>query len=102
MIVLSNRCFSVSEFFVDIVLSWFPMYFIGKMAFLIWCMAPIELNGSDIIYKCAILPFFIHHKDKIDKLNENITDMANEANKMAKEAAAGQVQKGLFSSMKSK
>ena len=158
------------------------MYFVGKMAFLIWCMAPIELNGSDIIYKCAILPFFIHHKlsykiqhlqqimkiykkkswkihfgpqnlspvlirvsdcmkivrlyetfkiffkkistfcklimieifpkfapfwnsnkkDKIQKLNDNIADMANDAKELAKEAAAGQAQRGIFDSFKSK
>ena len=78
------------------------MYFVGKMAFLIWCMAPVELNGSDIIYKIAILPFFIHHKDKIDKLNENITEMANEANKMTKEASFAKAQRGMFDSFKSK
>merc|ERR1712142_1141209 len=39
-------CFSVSEFFVDIVLSWFPMYFVSKMAFLVWCMR--RSNSMDL------------------------------------------------------
>ena len=94
-------CFSVSEFFVDFFLSWFPMYFIGKMAFLVWCMAPIDFNGSDVIYRCAILPFFIQHKDKIEKLSDNLGELATEANELAIEAAAGQ-KKGIFESFKSK
>jgi len=65
-------------------------------------MAPIELNGSDIIYKCAILPFFVQHKDKIEKLNENIADMANDAKEIAKEAAAAQAQRGFFDTFKNK
>ena len=30
----------------------------------------------DIIYRCAILPFFIQHKDKLEKLNDDISEMA--------------------------
>ena len=30
----------------------------------------------DIIYRCAILPFFIQHKEKLEKLNEDISEMA--------------------------
>lgn len=101
---------SVSEFFIDVFLSWFPTYFLAKMIFLIWCMAPIELNGSDVIYNCAILPLFMQHKDKIEKLNENIHDLGIEANKIAKQASGLQKieqrnfssrQRGLFSSFKS-
>merc|ERR1712168_672135 len=50
--------FNIVEFFSDILLSWFPLYFFIKTAFLIWCMAPIKLNGSIIIFKMIILPFF--------------------------------------------
>ena len=41
-------------------------------------------------------------KDKIQKLNDNIADMANDAKELAKEAAAGQAQRGIFDSFKSK
>ena len=78
------------------------MYFIGKMAFLVWCMAPINFNGSDIIYRCAILPFFIQHKDKIEKLSDNLGDIANEANQLAKEAAVGKATNGLFDKFRTK
>ena len=60
--------FNIVEFFSDILLSWFPLYFFIKTAFLIWCMAPIKLNGSIIIFKMIILPFFILHKEKLGKL----------------------------------
>ena len=59
--------FNIVEFFSDILLSWFPLYFFIKTAFLIWCMAPIKLNGSIIIFKMIILPFFILHKEKLGK-----------------------------------
>ena len=59
--------FNIVEFFGDILLSWFPLYFFIKTAFLIWCMAPIKLNGSIIIFKMIILPFFILHKEKLGK-----------------------------------
>jgi receptor expression-enhancing protein 5/6 len=68
-------CFNIVEFFGDILLSWFPFYFFIKTAFLIWCMAPIRLNGSIIIFKMFVLPFFVMHKEKLDDiLNHEIED----------------------------
>ena len=56
--------FSVAEVFVDILLSWFPMYFLVKMIFLIWCMSPTEYNGSIVVYRSVILPLFMQHEGK--------------------------------------
>ena len=46
--------FSVVELLLDPVLNpltySFPTYLILKCLFLAWCMAPIELNGSDVIF----------------------------------------------------
>ena len=72
------------------------------MVFLVWCMSPIEYNGSEVIYRCVILPFFMQHKDKIEKINGNLVDLAKDATNLAKEAAAGETQKGIFDAIKNK
>ncbi|KAM4614721.1 receptor expression-enhancing protein 5 [Polymixia lowei] len=71
--------FSVAEFFADIFLSWFPFYYIGKCAFLVWCMAPTPSNGSIQIYTRIIRPIFLKNEAKIDDVVKNLTDKASEA-----------------------
>ncbi|MBN3284215.1 REEP5 protein, partial [Polyodon spathula] len=71
--------FSVAEFFTDIFLSWFPFYYMGKCAFLVWCMAPSPSNGSMIIYHRIIRPFFLKHEAKMDRVVKDLKDKASEA-----------------------
>lgn len=56
--------FSVTEFFSDTLLHWFPVYWLAKVAFLLWCSADIPNNGSVIIYNRVIRPVFLKHKQK--------------------------------------
>lgn len=58
--------FSVVEFFSDILLSWFPLYWLAKVAFMVWCSADIPLNGSSLIYNRVIRPLFLKNKSKIE------------------------------------
>jgi len=58
--------FSCVEFFSDILLSWFPFYFLGKCIFLIWCMSPGSYNGSKVLYNRVIRPFVLKHESRID------------------------------------
>ncbi|XP_051876657.1 receptor expression-enhancing protein 5 [Pristis pectinata] len=71
--------FSVAEFFSDILFSWFPFYYILKCAFLVWCMAPISNNGSQLIYRRFIRTFFLKHEAQLDKVVKNLGDKASEA-----------------------
>ncbi|KAJ8029393.1 Receptor expression-enhancing protein 5 [Holothuria leucospilota] len=84
--------FSLCEFFTDIFLSWFPFYYLFKMLFLGWCMAPMESNGANLLYHRFIKPFVLKHEREIDDSLGKVTDIAsstlNEAQQMAKEAAA--------------
>uniref|UniRef100_A0A3Q3GZU4 Receptor expression-enhancing protein n=1 Tax=Labrus bergylta TaxID=56723 RepID=A0A3Q3GZU4_9LABR len=48
--------FSIGEFFSDIFLYWFPFYYAFKCLFLLWCMAPMSWNGSQIIYNRVVRP----------------------------------------------
>lgn len=59
--------FSILEFFADILLNWFPPYFLVKLIFLIWCSLPIERNGSAIVYNALLRPVFLRNQDKIDE-----------------------------------
>lgn len=57
--------FSVAEFFSDILMSWFPLYWLAKVAFLLWCSADMPNNGSTVIYNRVIRPVFLQHKSKL-------------------------------------
>merc|ERR1712002_279839 len=79
--------FSVMEFFADIILSWFPFYFIAKTTLFVWCMAPIKSNGSQFIYSHVILPWFLKNESRIEEVinkgQEIIEDGIDEAEKIA-------------------
>ncbi|MEE6487610.1 hypothetical protein FKM82_014956 [Ascaphus truei] len=68
--------FSVVEFFSDLFLFWFPFYYLGKCAFLLWCMAPFTWNGSQILYTRFIRPFFLKHHRTVDSV---VSDLGGQA-----------------------
>lgn len=57
--------FSVVEFFSDCLMSWFPLYWLAKIVFLLYCSADIPINGSAVIYNRLIRPFFLKHKSRL-------------------------------------
>lgn len=83
--------FNIVEFFSDILLSWFPLYFLVKLIFLCWCMAPVSWNGCNTIYHKVIRPFVLKHQTQIDKalnkVGEQVDKVAQEAKDAATEAA---------------
>ncbi|CAJ1074440.1 receptor expression-enhancing protein 5 isoform X1 [Xyrichtys novacula] len=79
--------FSIVESFSDIFLFWFPFYYAGKCVFLIWCMAPVTWNGSDILYKRVIRPFFLKHQATMDNMVSDLSSKAkNITDTVTKEA----------------
>lgn len=85
--------FSVTEFFSDILLSWFPLYWLAKCLFLVWCFLPVSWNGSDIIYTRVVRPFFMKHQTGIDsvmsKVSGKLDELADNATKVATDAVKG-------------
>lgn len=83
--------FNIVEFFSDILLSWFPLYFLVKLIFLAWCMAPVSWNGANTLYYKVIKPFVLKHRKNIDealdKVGEKMDQVAKEAKDAATEAA---------------
>ncbi|XP_062849764.1 receptor expression-enhancing protein 6-like [Trichomycterus rosablanca] len=76
--------FSISEFFSDIFLFWFPFYYAGKCVFLLWCMAPVSWNGSQLIYARLVRPFFLQHEAALDSV---VKDLSAKAKSAAQSAA---------------
>jgi len=78
--------FSVVEFFSDILLNWFPLYWLAKCIFLVWCFAPFAGNGTNFIYNRVVRPLFLKHQGSVDGFLGKVTDAAtNVVNKAAEE-----------------
>ncbi|EGV99505.1 Receptor expression-enhancing protein 6, partial [Cricetulus griseus] len=58
--------FGLVEFFSDLLLFWFPFYYAGKCAFLLFCMSPGPWNGALILYHRVIRPLFLKHHVALD------------------------------------
>ncbi|XP_039371592.1 receptor expression-enhancing protein 6 isoform X1 [Mauremys reevesii] len=71
--------FSVAEFFSDTFLYWFPFYYAGKCLFLVWCMAPVSWNGSQVLYQKVIRPFFLKHHRIVDSVISDLSGTALDA-----------------------
>uniref|UniRef100_A0A4W5P408 Receptor expression-enhancing protein n=1 Tax=Hucho hucho TaxID=62062 RepID=A0A4W5P408_9TELE len=67
------RLFSVTS---DIFLSCFPLYYAVECLFLVWCMAPVTWNGSDILYFRVVRPVFLRHQATLDSVVNNLSDKA--------------------------
>ncbi|XP_029683982.1 receptor expression-enhancing protein 6 isoform X1 [Takifugu rubripes] len=87
--------FSLGEFFSDIFLYWFPFYYAFKCLFLLWCMAPVSWNGSQIIYSKVVRPVFLRHEAMVD-------DMVNSLGGKAMNAAEHLTREVLTTLMKNK
>lgn len=100
--------FSLGEFFSDIFLYWFPFYYAFKVRthfwtteqcqiiywslwtltfntlwfqclFLLWCMAPMSWNGSQIIYNKVVRPIFLRHEATVDNMVSDLSGKAMNA-----------------------
>lgn len=76
--------FSVVEFFSDILLNWFPLYWLAKCLFLLWCFLPFAGNGTNVIYTRVVRPLFLKHQGQVDNL---LNRAANAAQNVVTKAA---------------
>lgn len=67
-------CFSTVEFFSLYITKIIPFYWLIKCLFFVWLMAPIENNGSFIMYYKVIRPYFLKHESAIDEALGNVGD----------------------------
>lgn len=71
--------FTIVEFFSEFIVCWFPVYWLFKCLFYVWLMAPIEYNGSLILYRRIIRPQFLKYEPNVDTFISNTRDAAVKA-----------------------
>ncbi|MFS7920757.1 hypothetical protein Hanom_Chr03g00228511 [Helianthus anomalus] len=59
--------FSVVEVFADKFISWSPLYYHMKLAFLVWLQLPTT-NGAKQLYMNHLRPFFMRHQARLDQI----------------------------------
>ncbi|XP_044264659.1 receptor expression-enhancing protein 5 [Tribolium madens] len=69
--------FSIFEFFSDLIVGWFPLYWLMKCVFFVWLMIPTELNGSLILYRRIVRPYFLKHHNAVDDVLAKAKDEAH-------------------------
>ncbi|XP_021061350.1 receptor expression-enhancing protein 6 isoform X2 [Mus pahari] len=68
--------FGLVEFFSDLLLFWFPFYYAGKCAFLLFCMTPGPWNGALLLYHRVIRPLFLKHHMALDSAASQLSGRA--------------------------
>ncbi|KAM9242179.1 receptor expression-enhancing protein 6 isoform 6-T6 [Dugong dugon] len=71
--------FGLLESVSDLLLFWFPFYYVGKCAFLLFCMTPGPWNGAHILYHRAIRPLFLKHRAAVDSVVSDLGGRALDA-----------------------
>ncbi|XP_018565635.1 receptor expression-enhancing protein 5-like [Anoplophora glabripennis] len=69
--------FSIFEYFADVIVGWFPLYWLIKCLFFVWLMIPTEFNGSLVIYRRIVRPYFLKHHTVIDSTIQNVKEKAS-------------------------
>ncbi|KAL5099401.1 hypothetical protein RYX36_003728 [Vicia faba] len=59
--------FSLIEVFTDKLISWVPMYYHVKFAFLVWLQLP-PTNGAKQLYMNHLRPFLLKHQESLDRV----------------------------------
>ncbi|QCD91001.1 TB2/DP1/HVA22-related protein [Vigna unguiculata] len=59
--------FSLVEVFTDKLISWCPMYYHMKFAFLVWLQLP-PTSGAKQLYTNHLRPFLLRHQERVDQV----------------------------------
>ncbi|KAI8878472.1 hypothetical protein K501DRAFT_228355 [Backusella circina FSU 941] len=65
------------EYFSDILLYWFPFYYLFKTLFVLWLALP-QFNGAEILYNRALRPYLLQAQGDIDKKTGEIKKKVGE------------------------
>ncbi|KAG4973318.1 hypothetical protein JHK87_030139 [Glycine soja] len=66
-ILRSYGSFSLAEVFTDKLISWCPIYYHLKFAFLVWLQLP-STSGAKQIYANHLRPFLLRHQARVDQV----------------------------------
>ena len=63
---------NVVEFFSDLLLFWFPDYWLAKSLFVVWLFLPLSYNGSEVLYSPVVRPAFIKCQGEIEAAKNTV------------------------------
>ncbi|KAL1110494.1 hypothetical protein AAG570_008022 [Ranatra chinensis] len=66
--------FSIIEYPSDLLLYWFPFYWLLKCIFMVWLFLPLDFNGSIFLYNNIIRPKFLKHRSDVDRIFTKVAD----------------------------
>ncbi|CAK7339537.1 unnamed protein product [Dovyalis caffra] len=66
-IIAAYGSFTLAEVFADKLISWFPMYYHMKFAFLVWLQLP-SAEGAKKLYMNHLRPFLLRHQARVDRI----------------------------------
>lgn len=58
-------CFSIVEYFADILVYWIPFYYMLKTFTLLWLYLP-TFRGAEYVYHSFVRPYLMVHQQEID------------------------------------
>ncbi|KAI8082889.1 TB2/DP1, HVA22 family-domain-containing protein [Halteromyces radiatus] len=72
------------EYFSDILLYWFPFYYLFKTLFVLYLVLP-QFRGAELLYGRFLRPVLLNTRNSVDKhaheLKEKVHDLASSASK---------------------
>ncbi len=87
--------FTVFELFGDRLISWLPLYYEAKIAFVIWLTLP-QFRGATILYNSVVQRYIVQYEPQIDRhIDETTRALQHHAGEMGRKSASG-VQAVLF------
>ncbi|KAI8137342.1 TB2/DP1, HVA22 family-domain-containing protein [Fennellomyces sp. T-0311] len=74
----------IVEFFSDVLLYWFPFYYLFKTVFILWLALP-QFRGAEVLYTRFLRPYLLKAQTDIDRkaddLRQKVSDVASEFSK---------------------
>ncbi|KAK0425664.1 hypothetical protein QR680_009309 [Steinernema hermaphroditum] len=77
--------FNVVEFFSDVIVGYFPFYWLLKCAFMLYLYLPMTL-GAQHLYTKFVKPFILKHETQLDKLANKASSAMHKAGDVARQA----------------
>lgn len=65
--------FSVMEFFIDRIMSWFPFYWLAKVVFIGYLFMP-QTRGAELLYRKWIQPLATKYMPRVDSTVRDIQE----------------------------
>ncbi|KAI8384960.1 TB2/DP1, HVA22 family-domain-containing protein [Radiomyces spectabilis] len=67
----------ILEYFSDILLYWFPFYYLFKTLFVLWLTLP-QFRGAEVLYGRFLRPFLVNAQSDIDRQASKIGQKVGE------------------------